>query len=111
MILIAGSAALEFVLWYGVSYYSASGPLLLVNGFGLFVIALISGSITFEIVQRKNELPIALLSLLVILKSFLFINSGYAIGPIWFEVVTAINLTLGLWVGRFFRRILNFNLA
>ncbi len=111
LVLIVGTAVLELVLWRGITYYSASGPLLLTNGLGLFLIAFTGGYITFGIVQRKSELPIALLSLLVVLKSFWFINSGYSFGPIWFEVMTAINLTLGLWIGRFARRILNLNLV
>lgn len=110
-ILVLGTTLIQEILLGGISYYTSSGPALFSAGIGSFFVACLAGFVAFGVMKRKTEVPIAVLSMLVIIETFWLINSGHTSGPIWFDLMASISLIIGFWVGRFSWRIRTLGLA
>ncbi|MDH3708701.1 MAG: hypothetical protein OER04_02370 [Cyclobacteriaceae bacterium] len=104
LLLVLGTTLVQEIMFHGIGWYE-SGPVeLVLGGLGSFLAAMLSGVAAFSIVRRQTEIPLGVLSLLVILETFWLIQTGKASGPVWFDVIGGTTLVLGLWVGRFLLR-------
>ncbi len=104
LLLVLGTTLVQEIMFHGIGWYE-SGPMeLVLGGLGSFLAAVLAGAAAFSIVRRQTEIPLGVLSLLVILETFWLIQTGKASGPVWFDVLGGITLVLGFWVGRFLLR-------
>ena len=111
VIFFLGQNLITQLILGGANFYITSGSQLITAITAWFVIAASVGFLTFGIMRGKSEFPVAILSLIALIKAFWLINGGLIGHPVWFEILATINIILGLWMGRFLWRLFNFKFA
>lgn len=87
--------------WFfkGVGYYESSLAELVVAGTGTFLSAVAGGWVAFAINSFQSKISNYLMSLLVVAETTWLFSSGKAGGPLWFDVLAASSLIVGILLG------------
>lgn len=91
--------AVQEWIFNGVNYHKSSLTVLAIAGLGTFLSAVASGWIAFKINSARTRISNYIMCGLVIVETTWLINTHRADNPIWFEVLAATSLILGILVG------------
>ena len=86
-------------IFHGVSYNKSSISVLILAGAGTFLSAVIGGWIAFRINSKNTKLSNILMSILVIVETIWLIKTYKADSPVWFDVLAALSLIIGIFLG------------
>lgn len=102
--MIVGIFIAQEAIFGGVTYSGTPLPQLLIAGFLTTLSAAIGGWVSAKIDRGKGYGPALGMSGLVVLESIYMIGSGQMPGPVWFDVMAASSLVVGIFAGAFLLR-------
>jgi hypothetical protein len=86
--------------WFGgVGFHESSKPELAIAGLLTFLCAAAAGAIAAAIAGSRGRVAATIMSVLIIAESTWLITSGRASGPLWFDVLAASSLIVGILGG------------
>jgi nitrate/nitrite transporter NarK len=91
--------AVQEWIFNGVNYHKSSLTVLAIAGLGTFLSAVAGGWIAFKINSSRTRFSNYIMCILVICETTWLINTHRADNPIWFEVLAATSLIVGILVG------------
>ena len=88
-------------LFGGVSFTKSSGGILLISGALTFLAAVLGGFVAAWIARGFPMVPALILAAEVPLETTYLIVSGKTIDPVWFDMMAASTLVVGLLLGAY----------
>jgi hypothetical protein len=86
-------------IFHGVSYNKSSLLVLAIAGIGTFLSAVIGGWVAFKINSKNTKISNVLMSILVVIETTWLLKTYKADSPVWFDVLAALSLIIGILLG------------
>jgi len=90
-----------------VSFYNTPLPQLTVSGLLTSASAVVGGIVAASIFGKPHFPPVIAIGMLVVAESTFMISAGRLEGPVWFDIMAAGSLLVGLALGFYLRRSLD----
>ncbi len=93
--------AVQEWIFHGVNYHKSSFLVLAVAGLGTFLSAVAAGWIAYRINNYRNRFSNYIMCILVVCETTWLIVTKRADNPIWFDVLAALSLIVGILAGSY----------
>jgi len=102
--LILLTTVAQEIMFDGIDYYSSPLSDIFFGGLATFLAAVLAGMAAAVLVKGTSRAPHLIISLIILLETIYLLASGILNGPLWFDLLSAIALIVGVWAGHYAAR-------
>jgi len=102
--LILLTTVAQEIMFDGIDYYSSPLSYIFFGGLATFLAAVLAGMAAAVLVKGTSRAPHLIISLIILLETIYLLASGILNGPLWFDLLSAIALIVGVWAGHYAAR-------
>ncbi len=99
LIIVIFSVIFQDALFGGLTYPESPWHHLLIGGSGTVVGAVVGGYVMSLVTRGQYRIPAILIGIWILVEAVYLTTSGVSTSPLWFDVLAASSLVVGIWFG------------
>ncbi len=99
LIIVVFSVIFQDALFGGLKYPESPWHHLLIGGTGTVVGAILGGYVMSLVTKGQYQIPAILINIWILVEAVYLSTSGVSTSPLWFDLLAASSLVVGIWFG------------